>query len=137
MTTIKGFWFSPTYKCNNRCKRCYAGGKLTLKQEATLPDAQRYLDEMAKAGAKTCILVGGEPTVYPFISEVVQFGARLGLEMKIMSNGRRLADRNFARRLKQAGLAYCSISLEGLEPVHELITEVKGSFAQSVQGIRN
>lgn len=137
MKGISGFWFSPTYDCNNRCLCCYAGGVLSTKFNAPLESAQRYVWQLAEAGAKSCILVGGEPTVYPHIISLVRFIAGLGLEVRIMSNGRALADMSLVTELKRAGLHYCAVSIEGTEAVHDSITRVPGSFRQSMQGLQN
>jgi len=83
------------------------------------------------------LLVGGEPTYYPHILELVRYISGLGLEVKIMSNGRALASVEFVRQLKQAGLKYCAVSLEGVERVHDAITRRPGSFQESLMGLQN
>ncbi len=134
---INGFWLSPTYGCNNRCRYCYVGGKLGINRDADLGDLERYVKQMVSLGAKNCILIGGEPTTYPNLTDLVRFASNLGLSVKMVTNGRRLADPSFVMDLKSAGLQHCTISLEGLEPVHDGITQVAGSFSQSVAGICN
>lgn len=134
---ISSFWLSPSYRCNNRCRWCYVGGQLALAPEASIEDVKRYITSMAEAGAKSCILVGGEPSIYPAIIDTIAFATSLGVQVKMMSNGRKLASLDFVRRLKDAGLTYCSISIEGTESVHDYVTRVPGSFQQSLQGIRN
>jgi len=134
---ITGFWFSPTYGCNNRCQWCYAGAKQHIPAVAEFKQAKKYLSIMAAGGAKSCILVGGEPTTYADLIPLITHGTKIGLTMKLMSNGRRLSDRGFVTELKRAGLAYCLISIEGLETVHEQVTRIKGSFAESTAGIAN
>jgi len=137
MDNIPGFWFSPTYDCNNRCAWCYAGRLLSSRYHAPLDQAQTYVRQLKQAGARSCILVGGEPTKYPHLLELVSFMSRIGLEVKIMSNGRALADSNFVTDLKKAGLHYCAVSIEGTEAIHDAITQVPGSFAESWQGLEN
>ena len=134
---MTGFWISPTYKCNNRCEWCYVGGKLAKNDEASFSDIKRYVFRMVYAGAKNCVFIGGEPTVYPYIVEAVRFATNQGLQVKIMTNGRKLADRDFVKRLKDAGLKHCSISIEGTKNVHEKITGIRGSFDESIAGIVN
>ena len=137
MNKISGFWFSPTYDCNNRCRWCYAGAKLSSKYHSPLEAARRYIRQLAETGAKSCILVGGEPTRYPDIFPLVQFIVSLGLEARIMSNGRALADMSLVTELKRTGLHYCAVSIEGTEAVHDYITRIPGSFQESMQGLQN
>ena len=54
-----------------------------------------------------------------------------------MSNGRALADMSLVTELKQAGLHYCAVSIEGTETIHDSITRIPGSFKQSIQGLQN
>jgi MoaA/NifB/PqqE/SkfB family radical SAM enzyme len=137
MNKINGFWLSPSYKCNNRCRWCYVGGLLAQAPEADFNKVKMYIDKMVEAGAKRCILVGGEPSIYPFIFDVISYATSKGVEVRMMSNGRRLSSYDFVLGLKEAGLNYCSISLEGPEKVHDETTQVKGSFQESFQGIIN
>lgn len=137
MKSVKGFWFSPTYDCNNRCWMCYAGGKLASRYHVPLNEAKEFIGKMAQAGAQSCILVGGEPTRYRHIVELVSFISGLGLKVKIMSNGRALASQEFVQKLKQAGLDYCAVSIEGVQEVHDSITRVLGSFSESISGLQN
>ncbi len=134
---ITGFWLSPTYKCNNRCGWCYVGGKLAKSAEANLSEVKNYLFQMISLGAKNCVFIGGEPTIYPHIIDAVKFATDQGLNVKLMTNGRKLTDRSFVRKLKEAGLKHCSVSVEGVKPVHDKITRVSGSFEESITGIMN
>lgn len=137
MKRIDGFWLSPTYACNNRCRHCYAGGKLSLNLHTPLSQLQHYVDLLVQSGAKSCILVGGEPSVYPEILPLVQYMTMQKLDVRIMSNGRALANLHFVRQLVDAGLKYCAVSIEGTESVHDFITRVPGSFAEAMQGLEN
>lgn len=134
---INGFWLSPTYGCNNRCKWCYVGGKLSQNTEAHPDQVKDYILQMVRAGAKTCVFIGGEPTIYPHIVESVRFATDQGLSVRIMTNGRKLSDRGFVKQLKDAGLKHCSVSIEGVKDVHEQITGVTGSFDESISGIQS
>jgi radical SAM protein with 4Fe4S-binding SPASM domain len=137
MPPIKGFWLVPSYKCNNRCVWCYVGGKLEEQSEVSLSDAKKYLTTMANLGAKTCVLIGGEPSIYQHIIKVIKFANRLKIKVKMVTNGRKLSSPKFVRQLKDAGLISCSVSIEGTEKIHDNITRVAGSFAESVTGITN
>lgn len=137
MDNISGFWLSPSYACNNRCRWCYVGGLLSEAPKASLSDIKYYIDQMVKAGARTCILVGGEPSVYPDILETIAYATDCGISVKMMTNGRRLSSFEFVLKLKEVGLSYCSISLEGPERLHDEITRIPGSFEESFQGILN
>ena len=78
-------------KCNLACTFCYA----TFPQaRRTLPltDALAVIDRLADAGTEKITFVGGEPTLYPHLVEVVRHASDLGLTTCIVSNGARLRD---------------------------------------------
>jgi len=134
---IKGFWLLPTYSCNNACGWCYAKSRRRADANAPLPVLKNFIDVLALQGAKSCVLIGGEPTCYPDIVELVAYAKARGLTPRMMSNGRRLANKDFVHSLKKAGLATCSISIEGTESVHDEAVGARGAFAESFQGIAN
>lgn len=76
-------------KCNLTCTFCYA----TFPQaRRTLPlaDALSVIDRLVEAGTEKITFVGGEPTLYPHLVEVVRHASQLGLTTCIVSNGARL-----------------------------------------------
>ena len=78
-------------KCNLACTFCYA----TFPQaRRTLPlaDALAVIERLADAGTQKITFVGGEPTLYPHLVEVVRHSEALGLTTCIVSNGARLND---------------------------------------------
>lgn len=99
--------------------------------------AKDVMAEMRDCGAENCLLIGGEPTLYPHLLELIRDGTALGLKMKLVSNGRRLADAEFVRSLKEAGLVHASVSIEAANPeTHNRYTQTNG-FAERLQGLRN
>lgn len=139
------FWLILTYSCNDRCGYCYAASgcplAVALDEQTTswmtLQYAQEVMEELHACGAENCLLIGGEPTLYPQLIELVRRGRSLGLAMKLVSNGRRLARKEFVQELKDAGLVHASVSIEASnEDLHNRITHSRG-FRQRLQGIRN
>jgi len=102
-----------------------------------LPYAKDVMTELKDCGAKNCLLIGGEPTLYGLLPELIEYGTDLGLKMKLVSNGRRLADRSYVERLKQAGLVHASVSIEASTAnLHDKITRTRG-FHQRIAGLKN
>lgn len=100
--------------------------------------ACQVIDEMVACGAERCILIGGESTLYPRLIELIVLGQQKGLRLDLITNGRLLADLSFAEKLKTAGLEACSVSIEAAsESVHDEVTQVNGSFRETLMGICN
>ncbi len=97
----------------------------------------RYFHER---GCRAVGFLGGEPTVYPHIIESVGFARELGYtRISICSNGTRLRDAVFCRRLVEAGLTRATLSVHSRHPEIEdrLATRVPGNLARKIAGLRN
>jgi MoaA/NifB/PqqE/SkfB family radical SAM enzyme len=87
-------------------------------------------------------LTGGEPCRHPdFFSLLSYFRQRLpGVEILLLSNGRRFADKDFTRRfLKIAGPPFIvAVPVHGPSPrLHELVAGGRGAFGETIGGLRN
>lgn len=126
-----------TYGCNNACRHCY--NERGRKGMASLtPDQWRLvLDKLAAIGVPHLIFTGGEPTLHPGLLDLVCRARQLGLVAGLNTNGRRLADRDFAAALAQSGLNHVQITLESCRAeVHNAMTQAV-SFDETLTGIRN
>ncbi len=123
------------YPCNNACLFCHASdcpSDLRLSTESALA----RIRDAQEMGATGVLFSGGEPTIRKDLPELAAECARLGLRPGLITNGRMLSYKPLLKKLLKAGLDYVYMSLHGPEAVHEAITQVPGSFAQSWQAIR-
>ena len=139
------FWLIVTYRCNDRCGGCYAAAECFPAQrplpkpddDMPLAYAKDVMAELKDCGVDNCLLIGGEPTLHAYLLELIEYGTSLGLKMKLVTNGRRLADRSYVERLKQAGLVHTSVSIEAsTADLHDRITGTRG-FGQRIAGLQN
>lgn len=95
----------PTYECNIRCKICYSQRKSysktleELKEEIRIAQEKRRLD--------TISILGGEPTLYPQLVELIRYITSLGLHCQMLTNGIRFLQpdgKDFLQQLMEAGL---------------------------------
>ena len=83
-------------------------------------------------------LSGGEPTLHPDILKIVRLCRDHADQVAILTHGRRLRDRVFTENLLAAGGNLLVIPLYGAEASqHDYISQVKGSFRQTLQGLEN
>lgn len=125
--------------CNNRCAFCVQGRKrekLPAKSKKEVIDSLR---EAHKKGKREVVFTGGEPTLHPNFLELVAEAKKIGFEtIQIQSNGRIFAYEDFCLKTIQAGANQFSPSLHGATAkVHDFLTDAKGSFEQTVRGIKN
>jgi MoaA/NifB/PqqE/SkfB family radical SAM enzyme len=76
-----------TGKCQLRCIHCYAGsGPAGTHGTMTALDWERLIDEAAGMGVRTVQFIGGEPTLHPELSRLVQYAVAAGLRVEVFSN---------------------------------------------------
>jgi radical SAM protein with 4Fe4S-binding SPASM domain len=124
-----------TYRCNVDCGHCY--NQRRESAELSGADWKRILRTLWDHGVPHVDFTGGEPTLRQDLPELIEYAEDLGMITGLLTNGVRLADRDFVARLKQAGLDYVQVTLESPRPdVHDRM--VGGdAFNSTVQGIRN
>lgn len=128
-------WLVVNYACNLSCTGCYVADANKQKIHMDLMFAKGALNELARIGIKTCILIGGEPTIHPFISEIVEIGNGLGIRMRMVSNGMALKNETLVSGLKEAGISGVAVSIEGsTAETHDSIRG-EGSFSHSMRGL--
>lgn len=134
---IETFWLVLNDQCNNRCQFCYLRNVgLKSGELMDLRYAKDLSVKMGKAGVRDCILIGGEPTLYPDLVELIGYMAKLGISLTLVTNGRRLADSEYTSRLRTAGLDTVVISVEGWdEESHNRITGAV-SFQETKAGVK-
>jgi 12,18-didecarboxysiroheme deacetylase len=94
------------------------------------------IDDMADFGVPVLLFSGGEPLVRKDLPELAAYAVEKGMRAVISTNGT-LINKATARILKDIGLSYVGISLDGLKPVNDHFRGVKGAFDKAMQGIRN
>ncbi|WP_054031645.1 12,18-didecarboxysiroheme deacetylase [Desulfatitalea tepidiphila] len=126
-----------TKACNLRCVHCYAHAtEQGTSDELTTEEGFRLIDDLAAFGAPVMLFSGGEPLVRKDLPDLAAYAVDKGMRAVISTNGT-LIDGKTARTLKEIGLSYVGISLDGLEPVNDHFRGVKGAFAKALKGIRN
>ncbi|MEW6568495.1 MAG: PqqD family peptide modification chaperone [Chloroflexota bacterium] len=126
-----------TYRCNNDCPHCY-NARPRSYPELTTQDWKAALERLWEVGVPHICFTGGEATLRHDLPELIAHAQRLGQVTGLLTNGRRLADRNFVECLVEAGLDHVQITLESHDPaVHDQMVESRGAWRQTVEGIRN
>ncbi|MFO0943437.1 MAG: radical SAM protein [Pirellulales bacterium] len=125
-----------TYKCNNDCPHCYnEADRLTL-EAMPAADWKRVIDRLHQVGVPHLIFTGGEATLYPDLPEVIAHANSLGPICGLNTNGRRLAQRGYAKTLADAGLNHIQVTLGShREAIHDRMMNAR-SFQQTIDGIR-
>jgi radical SAM protein with 4Fe4S-binding SPASM domain len=126
-----------TFKCQNDCIHCYAGGPHETDELGT-DDWKKVIDRLHSIGVFILTFTGGEPTLRDDLPELLLYAQNRGAVTGLITNGRRLKDKNYTEQLEKAGLDFVQITLESHRPqVHDQMTSSKGSWKETVAGIKN
>jgi radical SAM protein with 4Fe4S-binding SPASM domain len=120
-----------------KCPHCYINASTTeLNNELTTKEAYDLIDQIAEVSRPLLILSGGEPMLRTDVYDIIRYGTRKGFRMGLGSSGA-LIDEEAARRLKEAGLATASISIDSSCPSqHDEFRGVTGSYDKAVAAIK-
>ncbi|MFC1515640.1 12,18-didecarboxysiroheme deacetylase [Thermodesulfobacteriota bacterium] len=126
-----------TRRCNLKCVHCYAHAKnVPSDNELTTEEGKILLDDLAQFGVPVMLFSGGEPLVRKDLPELAAYAVEKGMRAVISTNGT-LITPEMARTLKDIGLSYVGISLDGMEEINDRFRGVKGAFRSALKGIEN
>ena len=125
-----------TYACNLRCKHCYATAGKPLEDELTTEEALETIDKFDKLGVTIISFSGGEPLVRKDILDLTSYAAEKGIYVALATNGTLITEER-AKQLKENGVSYLQISLDGTEATHDAFRGIKGCWAKTIEGIKN
>lgn len=135
---IKNVWLTLNRQCNLRCYWCYASSLGYLKNDdLPIDDAYMVIDMAYELGIHGVTLIGGEPTCYPYLIEVVSRCKQKGLISHLVTNGVKLSDKDYTHQLKEAGLNHVGLSMKGWDKQSYIDRTKNDEFNQVIKGIEN
>lgn len=123
-TKITTCWINVNRSCNLRCEWCYAQSTNYESVNISLDDARKIIEIFYGYGVKNFIILGGEPTLYKFLPDLLKHINELNCHSTIVTNALKLADMNYLRKLKKQGLQGLNISLKA--PTRKLFIKNTG-----------
>ncbi|MFZ5898634.1 MAG: radical SAM protein [Bacillota bacterium] len=129
--------WNSTQACNLKCAHCYANATAEPGTgEMTTSEALKFIDDLADFRVPVLLFSGGEPLLRPDFFELAQYAREKGLRPVVSTNGT-LITREKAWALKETGVGYVGISLDGLAETNDRLRGYKGAFEAALEGIRN
>ena len=126
-----------TQRCNLKCVHCYAHAKNTsFDNELSTDQGKQLIDDLADFGSPVMLFSGGEPLVRKDLPQLAAYAVEKGMRAVISTNGT-LITPEMARNLKEIGLSYVGISLDGMEEINDRFRGVSGAFRSALEGIKN
>ncbi len=125
-----------TRACNLNCVHCYARA-VDQKQENELSHDQglALIDDLAGFGVPVILFSGGEPLIRSDLLELASYAIKKGMRAVISTNGTLITSEK-AAQLREIGLSYVGVSLDGMEAVNDRFRGKTGAFADAMAGIK-
>ncbi len=124
-------------RCNLKCVHCYARSKdIEYPNELTTQQGKELIDDLTQFGAPVILFSGGEPLMRADLPELALYARSKGMRAVISTNGT-LIDKKMAKVLKEIGLSYVGVSLDGMRETNDKFRGFKGAFDLALQGMRN
>ncbi len=133
---LRRVYWETTAGCNLRCLHCRRVDALTKADpgELSTAEAKAMMDDLSEMGRPTLILSGGEPLLRRDIYELAAYAKGRGMGVGLATNGT-LVDSRIAHALRDAGVHYASVSLDGARPKTHDAIRGRGNFAKAMRGI--
>jgi radical SAM protein with 4Fe4S-binding SPASM domain len=126
-----------TFRCQNDCIHCYAGGPHETPELST-EQWQQVIDKLSDTGVFIITFTGGEPTLREDLPQLLLYAQNKGIVTGLITNGRKLKDTVYVKVLEDSGLDFVQITLESDKAeIHDAMTNSAGSWAETVEGIKN
>ncbi|MDK2892114.1 12,18-didecarboxysiroheme deacetylase [Methanohalophilus sp.] len=126
-----------TRRCNLKCLHCYAqADDRDFPDELTTEEGKKLIDDLADFGSPVILFSGGEPLVRKDLPELAEYAISKGLRAVISTNGT-LINVRMAKKLKEIGLSYVGISIDGTEKTNDEFRGVDGAFKKAMEGVHN
>ena len=127
-----------TYKCNLKCKHCFAGSP-ELDNEATVADmtTEQWKDlihQLADMSVHEIYFGGGEPFIRRDMMEIITEARRTGLGTTLTTNGTVIKEESI-KQLADLGVECVEVSIDGTQEIHDFLRGVPGAYQKSLQTI--
>ncbi len=129
--------WSTTRTCNLECVHCYTDSSSnSYTGELTTEEGLDLIDDLASFRIPSLLFSGGEPLMRKDLFTLIERASGRGIRPVISTNGT-LIDRQSARDIKDSGVVYVGISLDGMEDINDRFRGVKGAFRRAMKGFEN
>ncbi len=126
-----------TNKCNLSCVHCSNNGSPSNNKSISLQKCFDIIDEAYRMGVKKVAFSGGDPLIWPYINELINFSKDKEMISTIFTSGYVENAKERLLKLLDAGLAKTIFSLYSSEKSqHERITRKRGSYNITIEAIR-
>jgi uncharacterized radical SAM superfamily Fe-S cluster-containing enzyme len=124
-----------TPRCNSNCNICFMRESIPFN-ELSKEEIEKILFLVGKN--KRVLLFGGEPTIRKDIFEIIKLVIKSGNEPQVYTNGLKLADEAFVKKMKESGVKRILLSFDGFrEDTYEKLRGNREHLYLKLKALKN
>ncbi|MEU9047225.1 MULTISPECIES: radical SAM protein [unclassified Kitasatospora] len=124
-------WLEVTGFCNEECDHCYAdSGPQGTHGKMTADNWRSVLDQLAEMGTRNVQFIGGEPTLYPHLGDLIIYARGKGLAVEVFSNMTYITPALWDV-LKSTGASLATSYYSDQADDHDTVTRHRGSHRKT------
>ncbi|WP_449240273.1 putative heme d1 biosynthesis radical SAM protein NirJ1 [Desulfoscipio gibsoniae] len=128
--------WNTTRTCNLRCLHCYSSSDDRIyDNELTTAEAKNFIDDLAAFNVPVILFSGGEPLLRHDFFALAGYARSKNIRCTLSTNGT-LITPEVAAQIKDIGVSYVGISLDGIGDNNDRFRGRKGAFDAALSGIR-
>jgi hypothetical protein len=128
-----------TNRCNMNCPICIANiPSMGFEFHPPLGYFENVLRGLGRMEPKPVVqLFGGEPTMREDLFEIIEMGRGFGLDVRIVTNGLRLADERYCKRICDLKV-HVLLAFDGRDPeIYRRLRRSPGAYQAKLQALEN
>ena len=99
--------------------------------------AKQIVNYLQANGIQTITLIGGEPTIYPNLIELISYIKSLGITVRLATNGKRFKSKVFAQQIVSSKIDGINISIKGTTEEEYLYNTHQTGLCDMIEGYHN
>lgn len=125
-----------TKRCDLHCVHCYSDSNdVAYKGELSTAEGKKLIDDLASFGSPVIIFSGGDPLLRADLFELASYARDKGVRPILSTSGIHITNET-VQQIKQAGITYVGVSLDGGEAINDKLRGMQGAFQKALEGIR-
>jgi MoaA/NifB/PqqE/SkfB family radical SAM enzyme len=128
-----------TNRCNMNCPICIANVRgMGFEFHPPLAYFEKIYEALGRLETKPTVeLFGGEPTLRDDLLEIIAIGRRHGVKSRVVTNGLKLADEDYCKRLCEAGVRF-RLALDGRHPdIYRRLRRAPAAYEKKLKALAN
>jgi len=127
------------YSCNNNCIHCVITDykKELIRNKISLDLTTDEILKRINENYNSIVITGGEPTIRKDFLEILEKAKEHSNIVLLQTNGRKFSQKEFIEKIKNISFIPVIALHSYNEEIHDKITRVKGSYKETIEGIKN